>query len=178
MDNKTANVNVRAYQLSRLMKYFFGSDNPMAVGTALSALKKASMAQNLYNSAKSKGHMSDINMRADEIEKSADEFSKADGVNIDEMAENPQFMRYLINNGLSVRDAYYLVKRDSLDGDNLKRAREEIAASILAKKDRISENAALAAASHPKGGKKARDLSGEEIDDIIKRVRGGERISF
>lgn len=178
MDNKTSNPSVRAEQLSQLMKYFFGSDNPMAVGTALSNMKKASMAQELYNSVQDKNNMSDINMRADEIEKSADEFSKSDDVNMDEMAENPQFIRYLINNGLSVKDAYYLVKRDSLDSDNLKRAREEITASILAKKNRISENAALTSASQPKGGKKARDLSGEEIDDIIKRVRKGEKISF
>lgn len=178
MDNKTSNPNVRAEQLSQLMKYFFGSDNPAAVGMALSNMKKASMAQKLYNSVKNKKDMSDINMRVEEIEKSADEFSKNGDVNMDEMAENPQFIRYLINNGLSVKDAYYLIKKDSLDSDNLKRAREEITASILAKKDRISENAALASALNPKGGKKARDLSGEEIDDIIKRVRKGEKISF
>lgn len=178
MDNKTSSPNVRAEQLSQLMKYFFGSDNPMAVGTALLNMKKAYMAQQLYNSVQNENNMSDINMRVDDIEKSADEFSKSDNVNMDEMAENPQFIRYLINNGLSVKDAYYLIKRDSLDSDNLKRAREEITASILAKKNRISENAALMTASHPKGGKKARDLSGEEIDDIIKRVKKGEKISF
>ncbi len=172
------NERVRAVQLSQLMKYYFGSDNPMAVGSALANMKKAAMAQELYNGVHEKRKMSDMNMRADDIEKSAGEFAANEGANIDEMAENPQFIRYLVNNGLSVKDAYYLVNKDNLDNDILKRAREEITASILAKKDRIAENAAISSSAHKRSGKKARDLTGEEIDEIVKRVRKGEKITF
>lgn len=173
MENSST-ADVRSVQLSKILKHYFGSDEPRVVAAVLSNMKKAALAQNLYSSVNEKRKMSDINSRAEEIDQSAAEFAGSEGVNIDEMAENPQFMRYLANNGLSVRDAYYLANRE----DELKRAREELTASIMSKKERISENAADTSKARRHSKKRARDLTAAEIDDIVRRVRGGEKISF
>lgn len=172
------NSQIRAEQLSRLMQYYFGTDEPSEVGQVLSDIKREAMARNLYEQAQQKKNLSDINARAEQIEKSAAELSADGSVNLDEMAENPQFVRYLANNGLSAKDAYYLVSRENLEKENLQKAREELTASILAKQDRICENAAIGKSAHKRSKKSARDLTEEEMDEIVRRVRGGEKISF
>lgn len=165
---------VRAEQLSRLAKYYFGSDDPRVMAAVLSNMKKASLAQRLCESVSGKKRMSDINARAEELAKSAEEFAGSEGVSIDDMSENAEFLKYLAANGLSVSDAYYLADRENA----LQRAREELTASILSKKERISENAAEAQSSRKRTKRSARELTDAEIDDILRRVRNGEKISF
>jgi hypothetical protein len=170
--------SVRTMQLSKLLRYYFGSDEPTVLASVFSNMKKAAMAQSLYNGVSKQKKTADINSRIDELDRSAAEFAESEGASIDEMTENPQFMRYLVNNGLSVRDAYYLANRELLGSDAVKRAREELTESILAKKDRISENAADARTARRHSGKRASELTAAEIDDIVRRVRNGEKISF
>ena len=165
---------VRAEQILRLAKYYFGSDDPRVMASVMSNMKRASLAQKLCEGVSEKKRISDINARADELSKSAAEFARSEGINLDDMAENPEFLKYLASNGLSVSDAYYLADRESA----LKRAREELTASILSKKERISENAADSQAARRMSKKRARDLTGAEIDDSLKRVRNGEKITF
>lgn len=110
-----------------------------------------------------------IDRRAAEIDAQVREFSlKNPDFDIRRELRNPKFCNYLWGNGLSVEDAYYLTHRGET---------EERAARPAPEK-RIAENGT----SKPGGSgvvkKNPEDMSDEEVDDIIRRVRKGEKISF
>lgn len=107
-----------------------------------------------------------INKRAAEIDAQVRDFSRKNpDFDIRRELRNPKFCNYLWGNGLSVEDAYYLAHRE----DERRPTEPE---------RRISENGT----SRPGGSgmvkKNPEDMSDEEVDDIIRRVRKGEKISF
>ena len=107
-----------------------------------------------------------INKRAAEIDSQVREFSRKNpDFDIRRELRNPKFCNYLWGNGLSVEDAYYLAHR----GEEQPKHEPE---------KRIAENGT----SRPGGSgmvkKNPEDMSDEEVDDIIRRVRKGEKISF
>lgn len=87
--------------------------------------------------------------------------------------ENPDFKKYLIINGLSVEEAYFLAHREEI--------MENYAGNSMSKaalrRNRIYENGA-GKNSPAVVRKNPKDLSDKEIDSIIERVNNGEKISF
>ncbi len=115
-----------------------------------------------------------MEQRVDEIEKQRMEFSRKNpDFDMREELKNPQFVEYIWVKGLTVEEAYFLVHREEL----MEKAREEALAELSQRKERIQENGA--GKNHPAIAKKnPKDLSDKEIDDIIERVRRGEKVSF
>ena len=106
-----------------------------------------------------------IDRRTAEIDAQVREFSRKNpDFDIRRELRNPKFCDYLWGNGLSVEDAYYLTHR----GEEERPAQER----------RIAENGT----SKPGGSgmikKNPEDMSDDEVDDIVRRVRRGEKISF
>ena len=90
-----------------------------------------------------------------------------------EEIKNSEFIDYLWDNNLSVEDAFLLVHRD----DIMDQVRTEAIKEFNARSNRIPENGA--GKNRPAiASKNPKDLSDEEIDDIIERAKNGERITF
>lgn len=88
-------------------------------------------------------------------------------------SKNEDFVSYICRNGLSVEDAYFLVHREEL----LEKARTEAIEEHSARAGRIRENGT--SKNRPAiVSKNPNDLTDKEIDDIIRRARNGERITF
>lgn len=115
-----------------------------------------------------------ISRRNAEIDAQVQEFThKNPGFDMKREIQNPQFCNYVWGNGLSVEDAYYLVhKNDSPNGLSI-----DFKQSCMAEK-RIPENGTGRSGSSGMIKKNPKDLSDEEIDEIVQRVRNGEKISF
>lgn len=117
-----------------------------------------------------------IDMKVAEIDRQVKEFSqKNPNFDIRREIQNPAFCTYVWGNGLSVEDAYYLAHRDEQDKGTMRLGNP--AAENAAQK-RIFENGAGRTAGSGMVKKNPKDLSDEELDDIVKRVRNGEKISF
>ena len=115
-----------------------------------------------------------MNARIEEIEAQRIEFMRKNPeFDMQLEMENPKFAEYVLLMGLSVEDAYFLVHRDEIIDDAVNSALERIAS----RRSRIVENGA--GKNSPAAVKKnPKDLSDSEIDDIIERVRSGEKVSF
>lgn len=112
--------------------------------------------------------------RLEEIKAQAARFA-AENPNFDmrEEIKNSEFIDYLWDNNLSVEDAFLLVHRD----DIMDQVRTEAIKEFNARSNRIPENGA--GKNRPAiASKNPKDLSDEEIDDIIERAKNGERITF
>lgn len=117
-----------------------------------------------------------INKRTSEIDAQVKEFSEKNP-NFDMKSEmqNPKFCSYVWGNGLSIEDAYYLCHREEQNsGDSQFRRREEKPSN----ERRITENGTGKAGSGAMVKKNPEELTDDELDDIVKRVRNGEKISF
>lgn len=112
--------------------------------------------------------------RAIEIEEQRKEFlKKKPDFDMKAELENEVFLEYLVKHGLSVEDAYFLAHREEL----IEEAAFEYVERIMERKNRIPENGAgknspVSVKPNPK------DFSDKEIDEIIEKVRNGEKISF
>lgn len=114
-----------------------------------------------------------INMRIAQIDSEVQEFSRKNpNFDMKREMQNPVFCTYVWGNELSIEDAYYLThKDDRTGGGRMNNPAERPAA-------RIAENGTGRTAGSGMVKKNPKDLSDEELDDIVKRVREGERISF
>ena len=112
--------------------------------------------------------------RIDEIEKQRLEFSRKNpDFDMKKEMENPDFVNYVWGKGLTVEEAYFLVHREEI----LEQSRQEATDTLLERKKRMVENGA--GKNRPAIAKKnPKDLSDKEVDDIIERVRRGEKVSF
>lgn len=112
--------------------------------------------------------------RADEINNQSLAFAaKNPGFDMKAEITNPKFVEYVFKNGLSIEDAYFLVHREDLIRDEVMKAMNRAAM----RRDRIQENGT--GKNSPASVKKnPKDMSDKEIDEIIERVRNGEKISF
>ncbi len=112
-----------------------------------------------------------ITQRNTEIDRQVEEFTRKNP-NFDMRREiqNPQFCNYVWGNGLSVEDAYFLVHRNDTESMNYSPNRMP--------EKRISENGTGRGVGGGMVKKNPNDLSDDEVDDIVKRVRNGEKISF
>lgn len=109
--------------------------------------------------------------RAAEIDAQIREFSRKNpDFDIGRELKNPKFCNYLWVNGLSVEDAYYLTHRE--DGALFGRIKNAAADR------RITENGTAKSGGSGIVKKNPEEMSDEEVDDIIRRVRKGEHISF
>lgn len=116
----------------------------------------------------------EINSRINELEAQRREFMRKNP-NFDMKSElkNPKFAEYIFKNSLSLEEAYTLVHLDEL----MKSAAMNALNRASARRDRIYENGT--GKNSPAVVKKnPKDMSDKEIDSIIERVRGGEKISF
>lgn len=117
-----------------------------------------------------------INRRNAEIDAQVQEFMRKNpGFDMRREIQNPQFCNYVWGNGLSVEDAYYLVHRNDKEDMNsydMNRSQSRIP------EKRISENGTGRSGGSGIVKKNPKDLSDEEIDEIVRRVRDGEKISF
>lgn len=115
-----------------------------------------------------------IQQRMEEVDVQAEEFQeKNPAFDMRQEIQNPTFCKYVWGNGLTVEEAYYLTHREELTGQ----AEESAARKSAANARRIDENGA--GKNRPAMTKKnPRDMSDEEIDDIIARVRRGEKVKF
>ncbi len=114
------------------------------------------------------------NARIKELESQLQEFAKQNP-DFDMTAEmdNPQFVKYVWRNGLTIEEAYFLAHRDEI----LQEAVSESYTRMANRRDRIAENGA--GKNSPASVKKnPKEMSDEEVDAIIERVRNGEKISF
>lgn len=111
-----------------------------------------------------------INRRTAEIDAQVRDFARKNpGFDIRRELENSKFCTYVWGNGLSIEDAYYLVHRTDGAAAPGRNAEPE---------KRIAENGTSKPGGSGMVKKNPEDMSDEEIDDIIKRVRKGEKISF
>lgn len=114
-----------------------------------------------------------INARIAEIDAQVRDFSRKNpDFDMRREMQNPAFCNYVWVNGLSVEDAYYLVHRED-NSEPYKKPDTPIAAQR-----RIFENGTGRTAGSGMVKKNPKDLSDDEVDDIVKRVRNGEKISF
>ena len=108
------------------------------------------------------------------LRQQAEEFSRKNPeFQLEKEIENPQFCKYILENKLTIEEAYTLTHREELMGKAKAAALED----FRAKRDRISENgtgrtAGAAVKMNPK------DMDDKDIAAIIERVRRGEKISF
>ncbi len=115
-----------------------------------------------------------VEQRIDEIEKQRLAFIRKNP-DFDMKAEmqNPDFLNYVWGKGLTVEEAYFLVHKEEL----LEKVRLDAEAEQSQRRERILENGA--GKNRPAIAKKnPKDLSDKEVDDIIERVRKGEKITF
>lgn len=112
--------------------------------------------------------------RLAEIKAQAAAFAaKYPGFNMRDEINNPKFIDYIWDNNLSVEDAFFLTHRE----DIMDQVRAEAIEEFNARSNRIPENGA--GKNRPAiASKNPKDLSDEEIDDIIERAKNGERITF
>ena len=110
----------------------------------------------------------------DEIEKQRLAFSRKNpDFDMKKEMENPDFVRYVWEKGLTIEEAYFLVHREEL----LEQSARESEQAMAERSKRMVENGA--GKNHPAIAKKnPKDLSDKEVDDIIERVRRGEKVSF
>ena len=139
--------------------------------------KKKEFAENeIKNGTKGTAQELDsaVEQRIDEIEKQRLEFARKNpGFDMRKEMENADFINYVWVKGLSVEEAYFLVHREEILKQLAKGSRGESAQS----QERMVENGA--GKNHPAIAKKnPRDLSDKEVDEIIERVRRGEKVSF
>ena len=115
-----------------------------------------------------------VNNRVAEIEAQRREFmAKKPDFDMQAELQNPDFAKYLMKNGLSVEDAYFLAHRDEIIETAVKNAFSRFSA----RQNRITENG-IGKNSAAVVKKNPKDMSDKEIDSIIERVNNGEKISF
>ncbi len=114
-----------------------------------------------------------ISKRTSEIDAQVEEFSRRNpDFDIRRELQNPKFCNYVWGNGLSVEDAYYLTHReDSQTADTGSGQSRE-------PEKRVTENGTSKTGGAGMVKKNPEDMSDDEVDDIIRRVRKGEKISF
>lgn len=116
-----------------------------------------------------------LNTRADEIERQNIEFMrKCPTFDMKTEIQNPDFVKYIWGHGLSVEEAYFLVHREDIIDEEVRRATDK----MLARRGRISENGAAKSSPAAVVKKNPKDMSDKEIDKIIERVKNGEKVSF
>lgn len=115
-----------------------------------------------------------INAQIEMIESQRREFMRKNP-DFDMKAEmqNPQFVSYVWEKGLSVEEAYFLAHRDEV----IEKAVSDMLSRIEERRGRIVENGA-SKNSPASVRKNPKEMSDKEIDSIIERVRNGEKISF
>jgi len=115
-----------------------------------------------------------IESRVEEIAQQHRDFlKKKPDFNMEEEMKNPAFKTYVLENGLTLEEAFVLVHAEEL----ITEAVQEALARYEGRRNRIAENGA--GKNSPAVVKKnPKDLSDKEIDAIIERARNGEKISF
>lgn len=116
----------------------------------------------------------EMEARIDEIEKQRLEFSRKNpDFDMKKEMENPDFINYVWVKGLTVEEGYFLVHREEI----LEQSARDSQKNREERRSRMVENGA--GKNHPAIAKKnPKDLSDKEVDDIIERVRRGEKVSF
>lgn len=119
-----------------------------------------------------------IAKRTAEIDKQAAEFSKKNpDFNMEKEIMNSDFCTYLWGHGLSVEDSYYLVHRND-DNKNTDKDQYKSRLNLDSIKNRVQENGTGRSGGSGMIKKNPKDLTDDEIDDIVRRVKEGEKISF
>lgn len=175
-ENESAAEKYR--RLSKLVKYYFGTDNVLSLQTVFANMKRAAYAESLVKQAEEKRLASGMDKRKENIKRAVEAYAQSAGKDVASLAENPDFLRYLWENGVDPEEADLLANKNNIRSDALNEAKKAIAASISAKKNRIAENGMMGAQSAKKTRMRPEALTNADIDDIMRRAQGGERISF
>ena len=124
-------------------------------------------ASGSLSSQQAEARMAQLRAEAAEMMKKYPDFQ------VKEEMENPVFVEYVFANGLSMEEAYVLTHFDKIAEEIRSKALEEMSAN----RERIMENGA--AKNRPaRANKSPKDLSDDEVDEIIERVRKGEKVTF
>lgn len=127
----------------------------------------AAAANGSLSSQQAEARMAQLRAEAAEMMKKYPDFQVKDEM------ENPVFVEYVFANGLSMEEAYVLTHFDKIAEEIRSKALEEMSAN----RERIVENGA--AKNRPaRANKSPKDLSDDEVDEIIERVRKGEKVTF
>lgn len=115
-----------------------------------------------------------IDKRVDEVMNQVNKFKQIKpDFDLDKEMQNKAFAQLLWEKGLSVEDAYLLTHKEEI----FNQIRSEAMSSLTSRQERIVENGA--GKSTPVIAKKnPKDLTDEEIEDIMTRVQNGEKITF
>lgn len=166
-------------RLSKLLWYYFGTDEVLPLQKIFENMKKASLARSLYEQAQQSREEKERDKRLEAIGQEAENWQKKkEEIDLDAQAENPEFLRYVWDRGLSPEEAYLLLNRETVLKEAAKKAQAEVAASIAAKKSRMTELGAQKKRSAKRKRVRASTLGDEEIDEILARVKKGETIRF
>lgn len=165
-------------RLSKLLNYYFGTDNVMSLQTVFANMKRAAYAQSLVQQADEKRRASGMDERKADIRRAVEAYAQKTGRDMRSLAENKDFLRYLWENGVDPEEADLLANKNNIREDALEKAKQSIAASLAAKKNRIAENGMTGSQSAKKRKLSPDALTNAEIDDIMRRAQSGERISF
>lgn len=165
-------------RLSKLLNYYFGTDNVLSLQTVFANMKRAAYAQSLVQQADEKRLASGMDERKADIKRAVEAYAQKTGRDMRSLAENKDFLRYLWENGVDPEEADLLANRGNIREDALEKAKQSIAASLAAKKNRIAENGMTGLQSAKKRKLNPDALTNADIDDIMRRAQSGERISF
>ncbi len=127
----------------------------------------AAAANGSLSAQQAEARMAQLRAEAAEMMKKYPDFQVKDEM------ENPVFVEYVFANGLTMEEAYVLTHFDKIAEEIRSQALEEMNAN----RERIVENGA--AKNRPaRANKSPKDLSDDEVDEIIERVRKGEKVTF
>nr|DAW92942.1 MAG TPA: hypothetical protein [Caudoviricetes sp.] len=169
----------KLYRLSKLLRYYFGTDEVLLLQKIFENMKKASLARSLYEQAEKSRQEKERDKRLESIGQETENWqANREEIDLDAQAENPEFLRYVWDRGLSPQEAYLLLNREMVLKEAAKKAQAEIAASIAAKRGRMAELGMQKRTSSKRKRVRASTLGDEEIDDILARVKKGETIRF
>lgn len=141
-------------------------------------MKRAAMAQDLIHQTEKNKLASGIDEKEKQVSQALSDYAKQSGKSEEELSQNPDFLRYLKELGLNPEDADILANKEDWKKSSLSEAKQAIAASILAKQNRIAENGMQGGRSNKKSKISPKNLTNADIDDILRRVKTGEQISF
>lgn len=175
-ENESAQEKYR--RLSKLVTYYFGTDDVPSLQIVFANMKRAALAESLVKQVEDKRLTSGMEERKAKLYEAMRSYAEKTGKDLRSLADNPQFLRYLWDNGIAPEDADLLANKEQARQAALQEAKESIAASLLTKKGRIAENGAEGMQSAKQKKANPKNLTNADIDDILRRVQAGEKIVF
>lgn len=125
---------------------------------------------------KNREHIAGLYQQAEELKKFFPDFD------LDKEMQNEEFFRMTAPGGFTVKQAFYALHGEELGPQlmayGVQQGKEQISRSIQANARRPVEGASMAASRSIDAHVDPKGLTDKQYDDIVNRVRRGERITF